>query len=106
MGPPLIRRVEASDAVELDQDAGTDLCPAAEDGPIVALLNLGILAHIDAGKTSLTERFLYLAGARKELGSVDQGSTLTDSMDLERARHHHPGRGSIIRDRRYPGQPS
>ncbi|MEO3749438.1 translation factor GTPase family protein [Streptomyces sp. B6B3] len=49
-------------------------------------LNIGILAHVDAGKTSLTERLLYDNGAIPELGSVDAGSTQTDSGDLERAR--------------------
>jgi ribosomal protection tetracycline resistance protein len=49
-------------------------------------LNLGILAHVDAGKTSLTERLLYHAGVIDELGSVDAGSTRTDSLALERRR--------------------
>jgi ribosomal protection tetracycline resistance protein len=49
-------------------------------------LNLGILAHVDAGKTSLTERLLHTAGVIDELGSVDAGSTQTDSMALERRR--------------------
>ena len=49
-------------------------------------LNLGILAHVDAGKTSLTERLLFEAGAISELGSVDAGTTRTDSMDIERRR--------------------
>ncbi|MEU6859211.1 translation factor GTPase family protein [Glycomyces sp. NPDC046736] len=49
-------------------------------------LNLGILAHVDAGKTSLTERLLYDAGIIDRVGSVDSGSTQTDSMDLERRR--------------------
>lgn len=49
-------------------------------------LNLGILAHVDAGKTSLTERLLYAAGVIDEIGSVDAGSTQTDSMALERRR--------------------
>lgn len=49
-------------------------------------LNLGILAHVDAGKTSLTERLLHAAGVVDELGSVDQGSTHTDFLDLERQR--------------------
>ena len=49
-------------------------------------LNLGILAHVDAGKTSLTERLLFEAGAIAELGSVDAGTTRTDSMDIERRR--------------------
>jgi ribosomal protection tetracycline resistance protein len=49
-------------------------------------LNLGILAHVDAGKTSLTERLLHAAGVIDEIGSVDDGSTRTDSMALERQR--------------------
>ncbi|MFE0147857.1 GTP-binding protein [Nonomuraea sp. NPDC059007] len=50
------------------------------------MLNLGILAHVDAGKTSLTERLLYAAGVIDEIGSVDDGSTQTDSLALERRR--------------------
>ncbi len=49
-------------------------------------LNLGILAHVDAGKTSLTERLLHSAGVIAEIGSVDAGSTQTDSLALERQR--------------------
>src|SRR6266511_4767649 len=49
-------------------------------------LNLGILAHVDAGKTTLTERLLYAAGVIDEIGSVDEGSTQTDSLELERQR--------------------
>jgi len=49
-------------------------------------LNLGILAHVDAGKTSLTERLLFDAGVIGEIGSVDQGSTQTDTLALERQR--------------------
>jgi ribosomal protection tetracycline resistance protein len=49
-------------------------------------LNLGILAHVDAGKTSLTERLLFAHGAVAALGSVDAGSTTTDSGALERER--------------------
>ena len=49
-------------------------------------LNLGILAHVDAGKTSLTERLLYAAGVIDAIGSVDDGNTQTDSLALERQR--------------------
>jgi ribosomal protection tetracycline resistance protein len=49
-------------------------------------LNLGVLAHVDAGKTSLTERLLFEAGVIESPGSVDAGTTRTDSMDLERRR--------------------
>ncbi|ATO13623.1 GTP-binding protein [Micromonospora sp. WMMA2032] len=52
----------------------------------MALVNLGIVAHVDAGKTSLTERLLYEAGAVSRPGSVDAGTTRTDSMELERRR--------------------
>jgi len=47
---------------------------------------LGILAHVDAGKTTLTERLLYAAGVIDEIGSVDDGTTQTDSLALERQR--------------------
>src|ERR687886_471884 len=49
-------------------------------------LNLGILAHVDAGKTTLTERLLYEAGVIAEAGSVDAGTTQTDSLALEQER--------------------
>ena len=49
-------------------------------------LNLGILAHVDAGKTTLTERLLYTTGVIDAIGNVDAGTTQTDSLDLERQR--------------------
>jgi ribosomal protection tetracycline resistance protein len=49
-------------------------------------LNLGILAHVDAGKTTLTERLLYDSGVIDQLGAVDAGTTQTDSLPLERRR--------------------
>ncbi|GAA1138889.1 GTP-binding protein [Kribbella jejuensis] len=47
---------------------------------------MGIVAHVDAGKTSLTERLLFAAGVVDRVGRVDDGNTRTDSMDLERKR--------------------
>ncbi|KAB7843640.1 elongation factor G [Streptomyces mobaraensis] len=49
-------------------------------------LNIGILAHVDAGKTSLTERLLFDTGVIDRLGSVDAGTTRTDSGEIERRR--------------------
>ncbi|WP_426504036.1 GTP-binding protein [Dactylosporangium sp. McL0621] len=52
----------------------------------MSILNLGIVAHVDAGKTSLTERLLFDAGVIDRLGRVDAGSTQTDSLEQERRR--------------------
>jgi ribosomal protection tetracycline resistance protein len=49
-------------------------------------LNLGIVAHVDAGKTTLTERLLHAAGVIDRIGSVDHGDTQTDTLELERQR--------------------
>ena len=48
--------------------------------------NFGIIAHVDAGKTTLTERVLYLCGAIRSTGEVHDGSTTTDSEELERKK--------------------
>ena len=52
----------------------------------MSTLNLGIVAHVDAGKTTLTERLLFAAGVIDEIGRVDDGSTQTDTLTLERQR--------------------
>tara|TARA_R110001632_G_scaffold78767_11_gene176545 strand:+ start:3797 stop:5788 length:1992 start_codon:yes stop_codon:yes gene_type:complete len=50
------------------------------------VLTIGILAHVDAGKTSLTECLLHHSGATKTLGSVDKGSAITDDLGMEKSR--------------------
>ncbi|OGV45543.1 MAG: translation elongation factor G [Lentisphaerae bacterium GWF2_44_16] len=48
--------------------------------------NIGIIAHIDAGKTTLSERFLYYSGKTHRIGNVDEGNTVMDYLDEERSR--------------------
>ncbi|PCH76293.1 MAG: GTP-binding protein [Flavobacteriaceae bacterium] len=50
------------------------------------ILNIGIIAHVNAGKTTLTEQLLFSAGAIHQLGNVDKGSTTTDHLALEKER--------------------
>jgi ribosomal protection tetracycline resistance protein len=50
------------------------------------ILTIGILAHVDAGKTSITECLLHHSGATKALGSVDKGSAITDGLSMEKSR--------------------
>ena len=54
-----------------------------KDEPVVTL---GIFAHANAGKTTITERLLYETKAIDEVGSVDDGTTVTDDLNVERAR--------------------
>lgn len=51
-----------------------------------AVLHLGVLAHVDAGKTTLTEQLLHHAGVLDQPGRVDHGDTVTDTDDIERRR--------------------
>jgi elongation factor G len=54
--------------------------------PLERFRNIGIIAHIDAGKTTTTERILFHTGKTHRIGSVDDGTTVTDWMDQERER--------------------
>ncbi len=58
----------------------------AREVPLDRFRNIGIIAHIDAGKTTTTERILYYTGKTYRIGSVDDGTTVTDWMDQERER--------------------
>jgi len=54
--------------------------------PLDKLRNIGIIAHIDAGKTTTTERILYYTGKTYKIGDIDEGTTVMDWMDQERER--------------------
>ncbi|MHB1354948.1 MAG: elongation factor G [Anaerolineae bacterium] len=56
------------------------------DNPLQRVRNIGIIAHIDAGKTTTTERILFYTGKTYRLGNVDDGTTVTDWMEQERER--------------------
>jgi elongation factor G len=58
----------------------------ARQYPLEQYRNIGIIAHIDAGKTTTTERILFYTGKTHRIGSVDDGTTVTDWMDQERER--------------------
>jgi len=58
----------------------------AREYPLPRTRNIGIIAHIDAGKTTTTERILYYTGKTHRMGNVDEGTTVTDWMDQERER--------------------
>src|SRR6476661_5160200 len=50
------------------------------------LRNIGIIAHVDAGKTTTTERILYFSGSKHKIGDVDEGNTTTDFDELEKKK--------------------
>ena len=57
-----------------------------DNPPLESIRNIGIIAHIDAGKTTTTERILYYTGEVHRMGDVDKGTTTTDYLDEERER--------------------
>ena len=60
----------------------------AREYPLEKYRNIGIIAHIDAGKTTTTERIMFYTGKTHRIGSVDDGTTVTDWMVQERAWYH------------------
>ena len=56
------------------------------DRSVANIRNIGFIAHIDAGKTTVTENVLFVTGMTHRVGNIDEGNTVMDFMDIERER--------------------
>ncbi len=70
----------------LDKPVTTNPNSPNREFPLERTRNIGIAAHIDAGKTTLTERILFYTGMIHKIGEVHEGTTVTDWMEQERER--------------------
>ena len=62
---------------------------AGREYPLERTRNIGIMAHIDAGKTTLTERILYYTGVNYKIGDTHEGTATMDWMEQEQERYHN-----------------
>ncbi|KAH7061174.1 P-loop containing nucleoside triphosphate hydrolase protein [Macrophomina phaseolina] len=85
---PRLRNVACARAFHLSVSRRATAQPGTQalENALQRTRNIGIIAHIDAGKTTTTERMLYYSGFTRRLGDVDEGSTVTDFLPAERAR--------------------
>jgi elongation factor G len=81
-------RLEANCWLMRSASSGNDIIMGGDgsERDLRSIRNIGIIAHIDAGKTTTTERILYYTGEIHRMGDVDKGNTTTDYLDEERER--------------------
>ena len=79
-------QVVLDNAEKAEQDARPGQAGHGRPVPLSRIRNIGVVAHIDAGKTTTSERILFCAGGTHRLGNVDDGNTVTDWMIQERER--------------------
>jgi elongation factor G len=82
----MVRGYLINNSVKIKKPLAAEEKKVARDFPLEDIRNIGIIAHIDAGKTTVTERILYYTGRTYKIGEVHEGTAVMDWMEQERER--------------------